>query len=348
MALKSVFTAALGLALMLAAPALADASLKPVKVMTVQAGEQSITRQFFGHVVARQTADLGFVVSGQLETFPVIEGDSLKQGDLVAQLDLETFELSLEQARLQREQAQRTLTRLQALSDRVSSKVNIEDATTSLALANVAVKNAEYALEHATLLAPFDALVAERSVANYTTVGVGTPVVRLHDMSEIRIEVDVPEVLFLHAEDSDRVSVTASFPTDPRRFPIVVREFNAETTSVAQSYRVTFAMPPQEGLRILPGASVTVTAEIGGPDLGMVLPATAVFVDPSGQTAVMAFDVTGGSTGSVRKVPVQVEPAPGGGISVLSGLESGTEIVEVGGASLQDGQSVRRFSGFGN
>ena len=349
MSMKHLIAFGVALALAPLSPVSAKETLKPVKIIPAEAGGAEVTRQFFGHVVARQTVDLAFQVGGQLVEFPVIEGEVLTKGGLVARLDLETFELSLKQAKVQKDQADRTLKRLQQLSDSTASQVRIDDAATQVALADVAVKNAEFALKHATLSAPFDALVAARNVANFTTIGAGTPVVRLHDMSDIRIEVDIPEVLFLRAEQSPDVQILAKFPSSDQLFPLTVREFNAETSKVGQSYRVTLGMTPPEDLRILPGASATVIARIKGEHASAILlPKTAVFVDEAGQPSVLVFSPKGASEGTLRKVAVEVAPAPGDGILVLSGLEPGNEIVAAGGAALKDGQKVRRFAGFGN
>lgn len=340
---------ALVMVVLLAAPGAAQEPLKPVKLIVAQDGGAEVTRQFFGSVVARQTVDLAFQVGGQLKRIPVIEGATLSQGDLVAQLDLESFELSLRQAKLQKEQADRTLARLKQLSGSTVSQVSIDDAATAAALADVAVKNAEFALKHATLNAPFDALVAARDVANFTTIAAGTPVVRLHDMSEVRIEVDIPEVLFLRADAAPKVQLRAKFPSSDKAFPVELREFNAETSKVGQSYRVTLGMTPPEGVRILPGASATVVATIRGEHMGAILlPKTAVFADEAGKPSVLVFSPKGASEGTLSKRSVEVAPAPDGGILVVSGLEPGLEIVAAGGAALADGQKVRRFAGFGN
>lgn len=331
-----------------ATPVFAQTVLKPVKIVTANAGGADVTRQFFGHVVARETVDLAFQVGGQVVEFPVIEGAVLRKGDLVAELDLETFELSLQQAQLQKDQAERTLTRLQRLSANTASQVRIDDAATDVGLAEVTVKNAEYALKHATLSAPFDALVASRNIANYTTISAGTPVVRLHDMSEVNIEVDIPEVLFLRAEGSADVQLHARFPASTDTFPLTVREFNAETSKVGQSYRVTLAMSPPSDLRILPGASATVIAVLKGENTNTILvPKPAVFADETGTPAVMVFKSDGKDTGTVHLQTVTVIPAPESGILVTTGLEPGSEIVVAGGAALTDGQAVRRFVGFG-
>lgn len=321
---------------------------KPVKLLMLKTADTSLVRQFFGRVVARQTVDLAFQVSGQIEDLPAIEGQTIAEGGLIAQLDQETFRLSLDQAMLQLDQANRTMERLERLSGTTVSQVTRDDAATQKGLAEIAVRNANYALEHATLFAPFDALVATRNVANYTTINAGQPIVRLHDMSELRIEIDVPEVLFQQAGTDPDVTITAQFPSSDQVFPLEVREFNAETSSVGQTFTLTFGMSPPAGMRILPGSSVTVTARLRQGGSALNVPAAALIGGADNSTSVMLFEPAGAETGTVRKVSVTVAPDATGAFRILDGIEPGAEIVAAGPAALEDGQTVRRFAGFAN
>ena len=124
----------------------------------------------------------------------------------------------------------------------------MQDARTQADLTAIALRNAERSLEQATLTAPFDALVASRLAPNYATLGVGTPIVRLHDMSDLRIEIEVPEVLFQRAGDSSEFDLKAVFPTSETRYPVSPREFNAETSAVGQTFQITLGMAPPEGI----------------------------------------------------------------------------------------------------
>ncbi len=325
-------------------------AIRPVKLITVAHAPETLVRQFYGQVVARQSVDLAFQVGGQILKFPVIEGDTIPKGGLVAELDLDPFIRALETAKLQLDQSERTRDRLRRLKGSAVSQVQIDDAETAAELARLSVRNAEVALSHATLSAPFDALVATRNVANFTTIAAGSPVARLHDMSELRIEIDVPEVLFQTAGEDPDVEITARFPSSPRSFPLQVREFNAETSSVGQTFRLTFGMEPPEGLRILPGASVTVLAKLKIGAGGMMVPPSAVASAPDGTMSVMVFtpDSEGSDTGTVASQTVNVDVIADGRIQLRDGVKDGAEIVAAGIAGLRDGQAVRRFSGFTN
>lgn len=322
-------------------------ALKPVKLLTTKSGRQLLERQFFGQVAAKQTVDLAFQVGGQVLEFPVAEGFIVPQGQLIAQLDLEPFELSLEQAELQKQQADRTVNRLERLKGTVS-QVSIEDAETQASLSRVALRNAEYELKHATLSAPFDALISTREVENFSTVAAGTPIVRLHDMSELHIEVDVPEVLFQQADGGDEITISATFPGSDVAYPLTILEFKAEASNVGQTYQVTFRMEPPKDRQILPGASASVRVTVDVGETGILVPATAIVPAQDGSLGVMVFSPKGGEEGVVTWVAVEVQATQNGDFSITSGLGGGEEIVSTGGQTLSDGQKVRRFAGFAN
>ncbi|WP_050604786.1 efflux RND transporter periplasmic adaptor subunit [Ruegeria sp. 6PALISEP08] len=339
----------IGLALaVLASPIAAQGTPKPVKLMQVRETAPGFTRQFFGRVAARQTVDLAFQVAGQIVEMPVNEGFVIPKDGLIARLDQEPFDLRLDRVRLQKDQADRTVARLSRLRGTTASQVAVDDAETEAQLAAIALRDAEYELEHATLTAPFDALVSSRAVEAFTTVSAGAPIVRIHDMSELRIEVDVPEILFQRSGQNDERTITAKFPVSDEVFPLEIREFDAETSSVGQTFRIQFGLSPPEGLQILPGSSVTVNVQVRDGRTGIVVPATAIVADATGELSVMVFSPVGADEGTVRRVPVTIEPTQTGDVRVLTGLSDGDEVVVAGGAVLTDGQSVRRFTGFAN
>lgn len=327
-------------------PAAAQDSPPRVAItMTVGGDASGLTRQFFGTVVARQTVDLAFQVSGQIVELPAQEGQVIPAGQLVGALDLEPFELQLRQAELQFEQAERTFNRLDQLGSTVSSAQR-DDAETQLSLSRVSLRNAEVALEDATLLAPFTALVASRNVANFSTVTQGTPVVRLHDMSELRVEIDVPEVLFQQSAGEADIVLEARFPTGPETYPLEVREFNAEASSVGQSFRATLALPGDAGLTVLPGSSVTVLATQADANPVILIPASALPLGNDGDASVMRYVPRDDTTGTIEEVPVSITPNRDGLVQVTEGLVVGDEILRTGAQAVSDGQVVRRFTGF--
>lgn len=331
-----------------AVPAAAQESLRPVKLMVATARVLELERQFFGRVAAKESVDLAFQVGGQVIEFPVLEGRKIARGDLIARLDPVPFELSRDQAQLQRDQADRNFERMKKLQGSTVSEVALQDTETAAALAAIQLRNAEWALEQSQMQAPFDGLISSRYTSLFATVAAGAPVVRMHDVSEYHIQVDVPEILFQRAGRQDDLTITARFPSGPEEFPLEVLEFDAETADVGQTFRITFGMAPPEGLNILPGSSVTVSVLAHRDRKTIVVPPSALVISPAGETGVMQFEPAGAETGTVTWRPVTVEPTQLGTTQILSGLEDGAEIVAAGGGALEDGQAVHRFNGFSN
>jgi len=330
--------------------ATAETRPRPVKLMTVAEPRTRITRTFFGQIVARQTVDLAFQVGGQLAQLPVENGQRVDRGALLARLDLEPFERAVERAELQLDQAESDYDRARQLAEsNVRSQAQLDDARTNRDLARIELREAREALDDATLRAAFDGLVARRLVANYTTVAQGTPVLRLHDMSEPRVELAVPERLFRRIGDLDDIAFSADLGAGHDGVPLSLAEYSAETVGISQSYIVDLALPPLDGFLPLPGRTATVRVTLsrpGGDTLSV--PPEALRTTPDRGTEVMVFEPAGAATGSVRPVPVSVVTREGADVAVTRGeaLAPGMEIVATGAHLLTEGQRVRRFTGF--
>lgn len=316
--------------------------LPAVRSMVVAPAATMFERQFYGRVVAKETVDLAFEVGGRLDRLLPAEGQRVAAGAPLAVLKLDGFRRSVARAALNLDMARRDAERALRLSERaVGPKSRAEDAITARDLAEIALVDAEAALADATLTAPFDALVAARLTPPQSIVPAGQPILRLHNMSELRVEIDLPERLFVTYGGLDDLRFSAR-GTDGVDLPLRLVAFQPDTASVGQSYRVTLAFVDMPSAVVLPGASVTVLAQVPATAAGVVVPTTAVLAQNDRSTAVMVLDGAGPAL-TVRKVPVAITSETGTGF-VVEGLETGAEIVAVGVHRLLDGQSVRRFS----
>ncbi|MEL6691885.1 MAG: efflux RND transporter periplasmic adaptor subunit [Pseudomonadota bacterium] len=313
-----------------------------VKTMSVVDPGMGATRSFFGEVSSKQTVDLGFQVSGRVIEFFAPEGTVIPQGTVIAQLDPVPFEIEVERATLTLDQAQRQAQRFEQLAGSTISAAQVQDAQTEVSIAQVALRDAEYALNQTTLVAPFDAMVASRQVANFSTVAAGTQIVRLHDLSEMRVEIEVPEVLIQQLGETPDITFQARFPGSDAEYPLFYREVNAETSQIGQTFRVTLALEAASERYLLPGASVVVAATLNTAAGEFHLPNTAIAINGDAQTAVFTVEDDGEDL-TLRRSPVTLGVSNDGRVAVLSGIKAGEEIVVGGVQSLSDGQAVRRF-----
>ena len=316
-----------------------------VKLVEAGPNETGARRSFFGRIAARETVDLSFEVGGHMVGLPVTEGRPVVAGEVVARLEQGPFERAVERAAVALAQAERVVERTERLAaQNVGSEVQAEDARTARDLAAVALRDAEAALDDATLVAPFAGLVAARLTPQWSNVAPGQPILRLHDLSEVRVEIDVPERLFVSG-DPEEVAWTGTLPQVDGPITLRLAEFDAQTGSVGQTFRVSLALPAMNLPTLIPGASMTVVAAAADPAAsGVPLPATALLPGADRGARVMVYEPAGEGEGRVRAVAVEV--ASDGGTDLrVTGLPVGAQVVAIGGHLLSDGQAVRPYRG---
>jgi RND family efflux transporter MFP subunit len=121
-------------------------TIRPVKTMTVASGDTLDTRSFPGKVDASRRVELAFQVPGVLVNLPVKEGQTVAQGEIIAQLRQDEFQARLETAQGQLDQAKATLDALR-LGERPEEQLRREtqERATAAKLANARTEFDRYA-----------------------------------------------------------------------------------------------------------------------------------------------------------------------------------------------------------
>ena len=347
MTVRLLFLSAIGAAVLGAcAPAEPEEQAPPraARIEAVEAADTPNRREFVGRVEARLTVDLSFQVGGRLSEFPVSEGQLIDQEALVAHLETQDFERAQREARVQLQQARQDLERQRTLNERgIASDAALEDVQTAYDLRVVALDNARQNLEYATISAPFDGLISRRLVDNYTTVAPGQAIVRIQDVSELRVAIQIPESLIATVDQDAAVDLQARFPFLPdQAFDLEYRELVAEPDQSSQTYTALFALPEAIPANILPGMTATVSVLLKQPEEvvepGVRAPVSALTSASEGQFQVWVYDA---ESGVVSARSVVTGPVSGESVIIHSGLEPGEQIVTAGVTALYDGMAVR-------
>ena len=312
-----------------------------VRVHTVEDRGGRTTHRFSGRIEAVQTVDLSFQVGGRLIALPVKEGQAIKKGAVIARLDTADYVRAVRETEVTLKLARQNYARTEELSrKKVAAQRLLDEARTVRDLAAVALDHARQNLSYTQIRAPFDALVTRRMVDPFTNVGVGVPVMRIQDVSEIQIDVDVPETLMATTPRERIFDMAAEFQAAPGvRFPLEYREHAPEPDPVTQTYRVTFAMEKTDVLNVMTGMTASVFVTIEKPENGGVhVPVAAVAADEKKAFYVWVMDEV---TGSVTKRPVEIGPIGTQDVPVLSGLKSGEKVVSAGVHRLHEGMRVQ-------
>ena len=314
-----------------------------VELARAARAETTRMRVFVGRVAPLKVVDLAFQVSGQILELPVSDGQKRPQGALIARLDTVDFELAVEQARTAYDLAEIEFNRASQLADRgAAAQAQLDQARADRTQADIALREAERRLEQATITAPFDALVARVIAEPFINTTPSQPIVRLQDVSEMRIIVSLPEEIAAMARaNGENFTFTATFPAVPGyEATLGLREFVTEADPVAQTYRVEFAITGKVDPRLLPGMTAKV---IGVPATGagqppVVIPLGAVDTTSKTDPQVWVLDP---ATSAVSPREVTLGLPRNGDIVVLKGLAPGEQVVSAGWTGLTDGARVR-------
>ena len=320
---------------------------RPVRLHVVGASEALGARHFIGRVDAISTVDLSFQVGGKLTRLPVQQGTVVAAGELIAALDPADYRLAVREAELQLEQARRDVERNQSLFEKGAiPRAQMDQLETRQQLQQVALDTARRNLAYTRIVAPFDALITRRLVDSHTNVQANTRIVRVQNVEELWVHINVPEHLMAAVEDASEISARAVFANRPGEpIELAYREHETEPDAVAQTYRVTFAMPRPDDLNVLPGMTVTVLllrADQASGDHHQV-PASALDSDADGHFRVWRYEP---DNGTVTPRPVEVLGMADSAMAIVAGREDGEQIVSAGTLLLRDGMRVMPFDGF--
>lgn len=294
------------------------------------AGETPLFEEVMGTVRARRHASVEARVTARVESLPVVPGTRVAAGDLLAGLDARDLRARVEQAMAQRDRAAADLERLVRLArDGAVAPQDVDAVRERQRVAAAAVAEAETAMAHARVVAPFDGVVTRKLAEVGDLATPGRALVEVEELASLRLEVEVPEGLV------GRVPVGARIPVrvGPERLPVegTVGEVGPVADPASRTHLVKVDLAASPALRPGQFARALVPA---GTNPSPFVPAAALV--RRGQVE-MVFVATNGRAG-LRLV--RSGRVVDGAVEVLSGIAPGEAVVSDGAAGLVDGQPV--------
>lgn len=331
------------------APAQAVLELAAADVLTLGPLELVRTLEVSGSLRAVNSAFVKARVAGELQSVAVREGDTVKAGQVLAQLDTTESDWKLRQAeqqavaaKAQLEIAQRALTNNKALvaqgfisTTALETAISTEaGAQATLQAALAAVELARKARADTTLVAPIAGLVAQRLAQPGERVPVDAKVLEIVDLRQLELEAaiapqDVPAL---------RVGATARLVVDgdSQALPARVVRINPSAQAGSRTVPAYLAVDNQPSLRN--GLFMRGTIELAR-QRALALPLTAVRTDQAKPYAIRMADGRAeqrtlrlGARGEAGGVPV---------VEVLDGLSAGDRVLAATAGLVPSGTLLR-------
>lgn len=331
----------------------------PAAVTTalVRARDMPIYLRGVGTVTAAQSVTVKARIDGQLDKLGFTEGQDVKAGQMLAQLDPRTLQAQLAQAKAQRAKDAAQLANARVDLQRYSSLIKQDAATqqqldTQKALVaqleaavqtdDAQVNFAAVQLSFATISAPISGRVGARLVDIGNVVHATDPngLVVINQIDPITVVFTLPEAAFqdinraLHASTGPLpVEVYASDTSLLGRGRLVMLNNQIDTASGTVQLKARFDNPRHT---LWPGQYVNVRLVLGERKQALTVPAPTVQRNQAG-TYVYAVDADGQT---VRSVPIVVAQIQDGVAIVGQGLAAGQRVVVEGQSKLAPGSRI--------
>lgn len=307
------------------------------------------TLEISGSLRAVDSAFVKARVAAELKTLTVREGDTVKAGQVIGQLDPTEFDWRLRQAeqqanaaRAQQQIAQRQLLNNQALVAQgfisptaLETSVSTEaGAQATLQAALAAVELARKSRSDASLTAPINGTVAQRLAQPGERVPLDARIVEIVDLSRLELEAAIAplDLAALRLGAKARLLVEGSSPTDPASVPATVVRLNPSAQAGSRTVLAYLAVAPHPSLRNGLFARGVIDLE---QRVALAIPLSAVRTDQSQPYAIRIA----GSQARQQPLTLGLRGMANGVVmvEVLSGLAEGDRVLAASTGLVPDG-----------
>jgi len=337
------------------APTVEVNPIRPIAWTEVQLSKLEQIRTLSGIVAPVEATSLSFEVSGKVQSVKVNLGNNVSKGQELARLNQRSFNLSLQSAQAQLEQAQATSQEAdnefkrysQLVEQGVVSKSGFDTAKAMAGSSKSAVDVAQAQLEIAQknlqdsiMLAPYDGIITKRNIEPSQQTAAGQAAFEIEGKHGLEVRVLVPENLI------QELKLDTILPV---RFPVLPQfEISGRITEIgtraesANAFPITVILQNKSNqLRAGMTAEVDFTFEgtgrTGFKGVTVSVPVTAVRAGLNQTAYVFVYDA---EKKIVIKRLVQTENIMNDQVYLSDGLKDGEIIATAGVAFLKDGQSV--------
>jgi multidrug efflux system membrane fusion protein len=326
----------------------------PVTVATAERRTIPFELPATGTVEPLQTVAVQAQVSGQLRRIAFKEGDEVKQGQVLFELDARPYRAALDQANalLSRDRAQATnaaqeAKRYEALVEREyvttqqyeQARTNAMASQATLAGSQAAVDQARLNLQYATIRAPISGRTGSLLIreGNLVRANATEPLVKINQLRPILVRFAVPAnnlpLIQEHLRNDLIVRAEPSGGGDPAEGTLNFVDNAVDTTTGTILLKGQF---PNDDGSLWPGGFVNVRLQLYVEKDALVIPAAAVV---SGQQGSFVFVVQPDSSAATRPVTVR---RTAGDLAIVSGeVQPGDRVVVDGQLRLRQGSKVQ-------
>lgn len=325
----------------------------PVTVASVTKADFPVYLTGLGTVQGFNTVTVRTRVDGQINQIAFKEGQFVKEGDLIAQVDPRPFQAALDQANAKKTQdeanlanAQRDLARSTKLGEFATKQTvdtqtaNVEQLKAQIAADQAAIFNAQTQLDYASIRAPISGVTGIRQVdvGNIVNAATQTGIVTIAQVEPISVIFTAPEEQLPDIANALRQGETkvTALTSDGRKVLSqgILSLMNNQIDSTSGTIRLKATFDNKDHA-LWPGLSISTRLLVNTLKDATVMPDDAV---QHGNDGLYVYVVTDGNKAGLRKV--KVGASTDGKTLVENGVTAGEQVVTGGQYRVQPGSAL--------
>lgn len=288
-----------------------------------------------GTLTSKSEIKLAFKTGGMIKKAYVNEGQYVKAGQLLAELDLSEIEAQVNQAKIGFEKSKRDFERVEKLfNDEAATKTSLNDAKSGLEIATQTLAAAQFNQKLSKIYAPASGRILMKLAEQGELITPFAPMFILGTG-------DQAYVVNVGLTDRDVVKISLGDPAEVVLDAYPQEIFMGKVTQIAPmitpttgTYAVEVEIAPM-GKKLISGFVARIDIETKKSSTSLVIPAESL-VNAHGKYA----DVYIYSGGKAKKRKITLGGIQENFIRVVSGLEEGESVITLGSGFVSEGDSV--------
>ena len=327
----------------------------PVEVAPIEIRDVEYAVSAVGSVEAFEQVQITARVAGVVERVGFTEGQTVKKGEVLAEIEPTRYSLAVDAAKAAQEKAQAAAAEAQAGAQRraavneqrpgllpaeelESFQTRARTAAAEVSAAKAALDQAQLNLRDAYVRAPMDGVLQTRTVQTGQYVQPGHVMATLLRRDPLLLRFRVPEADVARIKPGMEARFTVR--SDSRGFSAKITHVAAAADDQSRMVQVTAHVAQEDIEALRPGAFASVTVPVGISKGSPVVPQTAVRPSERGFLAYVVED----GRARERVVELGLRTADGR-VEVREGLKPGEKLVVRGAEALREGAAVRIAEG---
>lgn len=304
-----------------------------VNIYTIKTERISGRHESTGDLRYRRQVHIHTQEEGRIDQLPWFEGDMVKAGDLLVQLEADLIQAELDKASATARQARLDLRRNEDLVK--THAISEDELARSRTAFDVAVAEKQLLatrLKRTVITAPFDAIVTERLAEPGDVVERYGHLMTLADPASLMTEARVSELLLPHLHVGDPVAVRID-ALGAKEHPGRILRIHPEIDAATRRGVVEVTLDP-----VPPGAQAGQFARLrleGEAVSRMLVPFNALRRDRQGEFVFVE------RAGKAVRVPVESGQRFADRIEIMHGLKPGQRVIYRGFIGITDGKNVK-------